>query len=760
MKIKDERIKKYVERLANEKNIDLQKFLNPSLDDLRDANLLKNMALASEKIKNAINSKKKIVIFGDYDCDGVTSSAILYLFFRSLGANVQVYIPNRFENGYGISVDAIEEIQAEFMPDLIVTVDLGITAVEEVEILKQEGIDIVITDHHIPLAEIPDCVVVDPKLDDGSYGFDALCGAGVALKLVEAMAGRQKALEYIDLCAVATVGDIVPLVDENRIISKFGIDKINSGNCHKSLTFLKNKLELKNITSTDISFKIVPRINACGRMDSAMKAFEFLVEEDENLLREKYIEIEADNFSRLKAIEDGNKKIQKQLDNYDLTDPSILVKGEFHEGVIGILASRVCHEFDRPAIIFTTDENGNLKGSGRSTSEINIHEIIASMSSMLENFGGHKMACGVEINPDLFDEFKLILNQKISALGPPTKNDDEFDEIEICEDDLNENFMRQLEILEPFGCENEKPVLTMFANRLQVDALSEKLTQHIKITTSQNHHLIAFNFYNQSYILKTNSKKKLYMDLSWNYFNGKQILNAQLKDLKVIKPIFSEDVELDFMSALHNKYFSIFDFNNKQNYHICKDIVEVACKKLAESSFGTIIVASTEDDLKLLDGLGIETEKLISHKPSLSGKNTICVSPVGIYNLNDVKHFKNIIFLHSYFSEQNLYFSQKLNVFVPEQLSNPPVKLDKSREVFVSIYKHISNFIKLKCNDEIDFALKLHQKSTNFSASEILYCLIVFMELNFIEFDDQLSIFKFLKSKKMELSASKFYGEV
>ena len=234
-----------LKRFDNDEEV--EKFLNPSENDFRDAHKLKNMDAAVQKIKTAIDENKKIFIYGDYDTDGICASTILYLYFKKIGANVDVFIPNRFENGYGISIDAIEEIESEYNPDLIVTVDLGITAIEEVEILKQEGIDIVITDHHLPLDEIPDTIVVDPKLES-EYGFDALCGAGVALKVVEAMAGRDEANKYLDIAAIATVGDIVPLVDENRAIARLGIDKINKKDCLKSITFMLEKLEISELT--------------------------------------------------------------------------------------------------------------------------------------------------------------------------------------------------------------------------------------------------------------------------------------------------------------------------------------------------------------------------------------------------------------------------------------------------------------------------------------------------------------------------------
>lgn len=760
MKLTDKRIIDFISKKAETNGFDLDKFLNPSADQLRDANLLFNMKEAAQKIQNAINEKKKILVYGDYDADGICSSTILYLFFKSLGANVDVFIPNRFDNGYGISVEAIEEIEFEFNPDLIVTVDLGITAVEEVEILKQEGIDIVITDHHIPLSEVPDCLIVDPKYNSKDYGFDALCGAGVALKLVEAMSNRETALDYVDICSIATVGDIVPLVDENRVIAKLGIEKINSGNCLKSLTFLKNKLEIDILTSTDISFKIVPRLNACGRMDSAIKVFEFLVENDEKQLERKYTEIESDNTLRLASIDKGNKIIDNCLKNSNLNEPSLLVVGDFHEGIVGILASRLCHEFNKPAIIFTKTEEGTLKGSGRSIASVDIHKIISTMTDMLENFGGHKMAVGLELQPEVFDQFKTEFNKKIDEVS--TEDDFLIDnlmfDIEITDDDLSLDFVKQLSMLEPFGCENEKPVLALKTNQMNVVPVSEKAFKHYKCFTLKNNSLMGFSFYNKASVVASKSTKQFIVELGTNTFKGKTSLNAIIKNLNVLSANLEGFEEQSFMTSLYNKYYSIFDFNNQENYVLTKNVESEISKLFAESKYGTLVVASTQDDICVVEKLGLQ--KYYSAEPFKNGQNTVLVNPKGVVDINEIVGYKNIIFLHKVFNNEHLFLSQKFRVVEPEQKTKIDIQISKDREVLAMVYKLAIAFSTLKANDVLDLASKLALKSGNLSASQILFGLIVFMELNFLEWDDILNSLQVLKSKKVELSSSKFLNEV
>lgn len=759
MKLEDKRIIEFIKNKNKDNNFDLDRFLNPSELDFRDANKLKNIDKAVQKIKQAISEHKKILVYGDYDSDGICASTILYLHFKSLGADVNVYIPNRFENGYGIGVEAIEEIQAYYMPDLIVTVDLGITAIEEVEILKQEGIDIVITDHHIPLPEIPDCIVVDPKLES-DYGFDALCGAGVAMKLVEAMSGRAEANKYLDISAIATVGDIVPLVDENRAIAKLGIDKINRGECLKSISFVLKKLEFEKVNSTDICFKIVPRLNACGRMDNAIKVFEFLTETNEKLLEEKYNEIESDNTLRLACIDKCNKIINKCLENYDREEPAVLIKGDFHEGIVGILASRICHEFNKPAIIFAKTEDGTLKGSGRSIEKIDLHKIISTMADSLVNFGGHKMAVGVEIEEDFFDEFKKILNEKI--LEEANQSDflikQSAYDIEITENDLSESFFNQLTLLEPFGCENEKPVLALKQNAVIVEPMSEKVFKHYRCFTINNIPLVSFGFYKYAELAKTNSEKLFIVDLTENIFRGKSKLSCYERSLEIINPDFSGFEEIDYLSSLYNLYYSVMDFNKLENYHLEDSLEKIIQEKFAESEYGTMVVASTNADLEMVKGLKLE--KYISAVPQKNSQNVVVANPKQIYELTDIVGYKNIIFLHKNFDNEHLYFSQKTNIYEKKNINKTAFNISKDRAVFASVYKLICNFSALKANDVIDLAQKLSLKGAGLSARQILFCMIVFMELNFIEFDETLNQMTILKSKKMELSASKFYNSL
>ena len=519
------------------------------------------------------------------------------------------------------------------------------------------------------------------------------------------------------------------------------------------------KHELGEISSTDISFKIVPRLNACGRMDSAKKVFEFLIETDKAQLEKKYAEIESDNALRLSEIEKGKTIIAKELEKFDFSEPAALIKGDFHEGIIGILASYVVGELGRPAIIFATDENGNLKGSGRSVDLVDLHEIISSLSNLVENFGGHKMACGVEILPENFEKFKSELCKKVGEklASQPEKVEIDFD-ILLTDDDLNLSFFNELELLEPFGCENEKPILALKTKSLKTEQISEKSFKHYRLSTEKNNQIIMFNGYALSEVCRSNIEKFLILDMSKNAFKGNQNLSIMLKKIKLLKSNFEPNPEQDLMVSLFNKFYSIFDFNNMEKYHVCDDIYSVASQKLSESKVGTVVVASNYGDLEKLENLGIDTQKYLSTNPLKNGKNVIVCAGASVYKLSSLIGYKNIIFLNRHFEFENLFFTQRLETYENKTIL-PHFNL-LSREVFVKVYSLAKKFEFLHANDELDYAKKLSAKFSGLKSSEVLFCLLVFIELNFIEFDEREKRMKILKAKKMELSSSKLYFEV
>lgn len=741
---------------------DIQDFLFPKISMLLNPYDLNGMDKAVSKIRQAIADKKQILIFGDYDCDGISASCILMMYLKSKGANVSAFIPSRFEDGYGLNMDTIDELCKSNKPDLIITVDLGITAITEVEELKKRGIDIIVTDHHEPMQTLPNCIVIDAKVANQKYAFDGLCGAGVALKLVEAMESRKYIEQFLDICAIATIGDIVPLVNENRVIAKLGLEKINSDNCLPSIKFLKNKLGLSDLTSEDVSFKIVPRLNASGRMDNGKKVLDFLIESDEQKLEELYLLLEEDNNKRLSEIAQGNEEIYKQLTNIDLkSNFAILSVGDFHQGVLGILASRVCHEYNRPAIIFTKTPEGTYKGSGRSIGSINIHSILCNMSDLFVRFGGHKMAVGLEILPEKFEEFKNRFNSEIQRC---TTFEDfkisNFYDIEITEEDISLKFINQLRLLEPFGCANEKPVFMMKTNSLVCEQMKGKNYKHYRLHTKSGKQIIAFNAYKYIEMLKNNCAKQLFVDLELNVFNGKKYANCKLKDAIYDDKNFSFNAKMVTASSIVNKYLSHNSACGLQNcMHLSESKLLQKAEELAENAFGTLIVCQNNRHLeKLLSSDIIAKNYIISCVAPNNKQNCILIRSAGIQA--PIAGYSNYIFMRSAIKNEHRYFDENCSVFDQNLFMAQPI-IETDRNVMGICY----NLIKKNCanifsNDIFEWAEKISAYDKRISPAQVLFACFVFADLNLVHIsgmvDPTISI---IDNGKCELHNSKFYNE-
>ena len=427
-------------------------FLRPSFDKMSSPFDIDGMKEASDRIKLAIQRKEKVLIFGDYDCDGIGAISILMLYLRDK-LDIQYFIPNRVTDGYGMNVDTLKSIITRRRPNLVITVDCGITAYEEVEYLKKEGIDVIVTDHHEPQEVLPDCIVVDPKVK--RTGFYDFCGAGVALKVVEALAGREEIKKYLDVAAISTIADVVPLKDDNRIIAYYGLKQIATS----PRKGIKTLLGTERVTSHDVMFKLAPRINAAGRLGSAMKTVDLFLEDDIFLLRNLCDELESDNAKRQAICETVVTEAKAMIHGTDFNKTGIIIlAGENWEaGVLGIAAARIVEEFKFPAILFT--KSGDCyKGSARSIKEVNLFEELSKFSHLFTAFGGHSQAAGVTLPISNFEEFKENINKEIMSKVDRGTFLPTFDyDMEL---DANTNllpFAKELTLLEPTGYGNPEP---------------------------------------------------------------------------------------------------------------------------------------------------------------------------------------------------------------------------------------------------------------------------------------------------------------
>ncbi|MBR2908991.1 MAG: single-stranded-DNA-specific exonuclease RecJ [Clostridia bacterium] len=761
----DKRIIEVLKNRGYKTDKEINDFLEPNFSMLLNPFDLDGMKEAKERIEKAIALKEKIVIYGDYDCDGISACVILYKYFKSKGVICDVYIPNRFDDGYGLSFDMIDEVVEKSKPNLIITVDLGVTAVKEVEKIKSMGVDIVVTDHHEPSTELPDCVVIDPKKEGQKYAFDGLCGAGVALKLVEALAGIEEAKKYLDVCAIATIGDIVPLVSENRVIAKFGIEKLNKGECINSYKFMFEKLGLKKLNATDITFKIVPRINASGRMSNAKKVFDFLIEEDSKKAEILYDEMTRDNEQRLESINEGVVSLEKEMENVNLAKENIiLLIGDFHQGVLGILASRICHDYNRPAIIFTKTEDGTYKGSGRSLDEIDLHLALENVSSLLTRYGGHKMAVGVELEIDKFDEFKKLMAKEISKQsGFKTFITKEKFDIKIDDNDISKGFISQLEALEPFGCKNEKPTLMLEARSLKVQQMKENNYRHFKLVTRHGKSIVAFSSERHIEALKSSVKKHIIVELENNEFKGKIYPQAILKNVYIKEVKLEEDKERECILSLISKYQSENSIVGNVNTYNLHELDKLLLN-LEGVGFGTIVVV---DSFSVAERMKTVCSKLknytISHIPLKNKQNTILISNRYVVAQSEICGYNNVVFTRSLFNHEKDVFAKNLNVYTVKDKQKLSFTLDNSRNVNIMAYNIFKKYTNaIKANNIFEWLDKIQETEKGLSKIQLIFSLLSFEELGFmkVKFAPEFIVEVVESPPKRELSSSKFMNKL
>ena len=471
-------------------------FFNPSNERLHDPFMMKNMDIAVDRISKNIQNEKPILIFGDYDVDGTTGASLLYLGLKDHNAIVEYYIPHREKEGYGLSTGGIDYAQS-IGADLLITCDCGINAFKPVDDAADQGIDVIITDHHIPDKKLPNAyAVLNPKQKGCEYPFKGLCGCGVAFKLISALSEQSEieqnlGLNYLDLVALATSADMVPILDENRVLVHCGLDQLeesNSPGIHQLL--VQTGLVGESLNVGKLVFGLAPKINAAGRMGDANRTVELLTTSDKNRAEELASILVRENKRRQLIQEDiVNDAIRQVYAQVDLENSKVVIVGSkgWHPGVIGIVASRIKDEFSRPAIVIAFDEDGIGKGSARSIPKLDLYDALAYASKFLEGFGGHPMAAGLTVLEDRFENFKSLFLRNVNKI---LSDDDLIPVISIDGEmelkDINPRFMRFLEKLGPFGPGNMRP--KFMSRNLQVSGQPRLMGkgEHIRFIVSQN----------------------------------------------------------------------------------------------------------------------------------------------------------------------------------------------------------------------------------------------------------------------------------
>ena len=522
---------------------DAKAFFRPSLDNLHDPYLMKDMDKAVARIEKAIANKENILVYGDYDVDGTTAVALMSSYLKSKYNLVYTYIPNRYDEGYGISYKGINfALENNFT--LIIALDCGIKSVDKVAYAKKLGIDFIICDHHRPGDEIPDAVaVLDPKRDDCTYPYKELCGCGVGFKLVQALAQKDgktidDLTEYLDLVAAAIGADIVPIDGENRVLAYFGLLVINT-NPRPGIKAILDKVEKTELTITDVVFIVAPRINAAGRMEHGNYAVRLLTEEDEALANKYAEEINDYNLERRETdkqiTEEALKQIEEQNEQNRLT--TVVYHKDWHKGVIGIVASRLTETYYRPTLVFTKSGD-KLAASARSVRDFDIYNAIEACSEYIEQFGGHKYAAGLTLLEENYEAFKKAFEDVVSKtidrnlLTPEIKIDTKIDL-----QDITPKFYRILKQFAPFGPSNMTPVF-MTEDLLDTGygrCVGEDKT-HLRITVKQpqSNSLVAIGFGmgdKLNIILNRQPFKAVY-SIDENEWQGNVALQLKLRDIK------------------------------------------------------------------------------------------------------------------------------------------------------------------------------------------------------------------------------------
>jgi len=522
---------------------DAKKFFRPSLDDLHDPFLMKDMDLAIERIEKAIASEENIMVYGDYDVDGTTSVALLSSYLKSFYPNVASYIPDRYEEGYGVSYKGID-FAADNDISLIIALDCGIKAIDKVAYASEKNIDFIICDHHRPGAIIPKAVaVLDPKREDCEYPYKELCGCGIGFKLIQAWALKKgdsfdTLLPYLDLVATAIGADIVPITGENRILAYHGLHVINTAP-RVGFQAIIQQVKKETLSITDVVFIIAPRINAAGRMKHGLYAVNLLVEEDEEVAKIFAAEIEAFNAERRET--DKSITVEALAQIIDLKEQdrftTVVYQEDWHKGVIGIVASRLIETYYRPTLVFTKSGE-KLAASARSVKDFDVYDALEACKEHIEQFGGHKYAAGLTLLESQYEGFKQKFEEVVSGsidkrlLTPEISID-----AEINLEDITPRFYRILKQFAPFGPGNMSPVfLTQNLNDTGYGKCVGGEELHLKCRVKKagkkmEINAIGFNLGDKCELITDAKKFKAVYSIDENEWNGDISLQLKLKDI-------------------------------------------------------------------------------------------------------------------------------------------------------------------------------------------------------------------------------------
>lgn len=742
----------------------LREYLNPNISQLNNPYLFENMSLVVQEIKQHIAEGNKILIYGDYDVDGITATATMYDYLKKLGANVSTFLPNRYIDGYGLNLETLNKVLSTETPNLIITVDCGITAVKEVEYLKSKNISVIVTDHHESDGNIPDCLIINPKVSN-TYPFRFLCGAGVALKVVQALGGIDAVTPYLSTTAIATISDIVELIGENRAIVAVGLNNISS--LPKGVLKLLNECGLSRTPkASEIAFKLAPKINASGRMGDANVSLQLYLETRPNEISKICKTIINFNTKRQQLCNKIYDDVKAYLNSMDIYSMKAIVckSTEWEAGLLGIVCAKLSEEYHRPTCLFS-ETDGILTGSCRSVNGVNVHTLMCSMSDILDKFGGHTMAAGLTVKVQYYEEFCQKFNDYVDKNlikdeFLPTKTYD----FEISIDEVNTSLIESVDRMEPCGHENNRPIFKLKVSKADVTPMKSH-PEHLLIKYS-NLSLLGFNFAPMQYVLASDTKCNILADLSIEVFKNIKRVTG------IIKNIDYEDIyrpeDMGIITSNYLQQLAVDDNGDCQFVNYTRENLIRILVDMEQSIYGTLIVANDYNSYlnfkSIYDNLNIYRNRLFEVEDE-TGLNTILLAPNSFKHFNS---FKRIIFIDPVL---NLGYISALNkatksaIYIPHktQFSYSLFReVSVDRKVFGDYFK----VLKFAYENEISafstyqFYLKVANAcKRKLSYIQFMICMTTFKQLDIITTENDCKITNISMDKK-SLNSSNFYNKL
>ena len=737
----------------------IEAFLHPKITQLHDPFLFNDMGKAAARIKSALKNGEKICVFGDYDVDGICATAMLTDYLGSVGAKVCMHIPSRKDEGYGITKPAADRLKAEGV-QLIITVDNGISAAPEIAYCMEMGMDVIVTDHHLPPEKLPECCgIICHTLKDSRYPNNILCGAGIAFKLIQALAGIEKAMKYVSLAALATIADVVPLVGENRVIAYFGLKAVNEDNCCLGLKRLLESIPTakKPYNSFNFGFAVAPRLNASGRMKDASLAAELFLSVDETKINKIIAELNELNELRqreeLKIFVSARECLKKR----DLSDERALLlsSADWNPGVIGIAASRISEMYHRPTILFS-ESDGFLKGSGRSVEGVNLYEALKANERFFIRYGGHAKAAGLTMKAEDLEEFRHCLNEYLKN----TYDDEifaprEYYEFETELSNITPKLVSELSCLAPFGEGNPFPVFrtkNVRASRIRRFGSDGK---HIRMELEKDRSVreaVWFSaFENFEKIVNADSADILYT-AGINRWNGTEKLQLRLNSFNAENPRDPENyigyTLPQFLSSfVLNLYCAGIPENTAGSGYGINEKIEKADIEIEnigkEYLSGTLVLVNTPaaavEILKKMQEKKINDIELCVQKvPSaMLPCAVILIAPL-LAEL-PANGFKKVICYDMPPAAENFRLIAKqmpdtkliLNSEASDDYEDLVSRLDCSRKLFSVCYKAMRSLLSKRGYSFAELIRKLEQ-TAGITAAQAEFAVIVFAELCFI----------------------------